>query len=191
MTQFTQYSIETAPTASKPGLEGTKAAFGFVPNLQSFMAESPALLNSYGAVWDIFSKQTSLTAIEQQVVLLTINYENNCHYCMAGHSTLAKMVKMDDATLNALRDNTIIPDGRLQTLREFTRQLVVNRGFVSDETIDGLIAAGFTKANVLDVIAAIALKIMSNYTNHITHTPLDDFMKANEWVHPSKRSMAA
>jgi AhpD family alkylhydroperoxidase len=191
MAQFTQYTTETAPEGSKPGLEGTRKAFGFIPNLQTFMAESPALLNGYGAVWDIFASQTSFTPIEQQVVLLTVNYENNCHYCMAGHSTLAKMAKMDAATLTALRDGTGIPDGKLQALREFTRKMVIERGFVSDADIEAFLAAGYTKANVFDVIAGVALKVMSNYTNHVTHTPLDAFMKANAWTHPDKRSAAA
>ncbi len=191
MTQFTQYNAQNAPEASKAGLEGTKKAFGFVPNLQTFMAESPALLNSYGAAWDIFAKQTSFNPVEQQVVLLTINYENNCHYCMAGHSTLAQMVKMDDVTLTAIRDGKPITDKKLQALREFTRKMVVERGFVSETDVDAFIAAGYTKANVFDVIAGVALKVMSNYTNHITHTPLDDFMKANAWTHPSKRIQAA
>lgn len=62
MTQFTQHSIETAPESSKTGLEGTKAAFGFVPNLQTFMAESPALLNSYGAAWDTPRRWSGLNA---------------------------------------------------------------------------------------------------------------------------------
>lgn len=185
MTQFTQYTIDTAPEAAKAGLQGTKAAFGFVPNLQTFMAESPALLNSYGATWEIFSKQTSFTPIEQQVVLITVNYEHNCTYCMAGHSTLAQMIKMDEATLNALRNGTTIPDQKLQTLREFTRKVVENRGFVSDADVDTFIAAGYTKANVLDVVAGVALKVMSNYTNHITKTPVDDFAKKNAWTKPS------
>ena len=191
MTIFTQYTMETAPANSKPGLEGAKKAFGFLPNLQSFMAESLALLNSYGAVWDVFHKQTSLTRIEQQVVLLTVNYENNCHYCMAGHSTLARMIKMDEATLTALRDGQPIPDAKVQVLREFTRKVVTERGFVSDSDIEAFLKAGYSKANVFDVIAGVALKVMSNYTNHITHTPLDDFMKATAWTHPSKRDQAS
>ena len=100
-----------------------------MPNLQSFMAESPALLDSYSTVWNIFSKKTGLNPIEQQVVLMTVNYENNCHYCMAGHSTLAKMVKMDDATIQALRDGKPIANAKLQALRKFSK-IVTERGFV-------------------------------------------------------------
>lgn len=190
MIPFTQYSPENAPEASKSGLEGAKKAFGFVPNLQTFMAESPALLNSYSAVLEIFSKQTSLTPIQQQVVLLTANFEHNCHYCMAGHSTLAKMVGMDEATLGALRNGNPIADQKLQALREFTRTILVERGFVSDSNVETFLAAGYTKANVFDVISGVALKVMSNYTNHITHTPLDEFMKANAWTPPTAVSRA-
>jgi hypothetical protein len=73
MIQFTKHTIETAPEGSKAALEGTKVAFSLVPNLQTFMAESPALLNSYGAAWENFSKQSSFSPIEQQVVLITVN----------------------------------------------------------------------------------------------------------------------
>jgi uncharacterized peroxidase-related enzyme len=188
MNRFTQYTIANAPAGSKAALEGTQAAFNFVPNLQTFMAESPALLNSYSAVWDIFTKQTSFTAIELQVVLLTVSYEHQCQYCVAGHSTLSQMFKMDNATLTALRDGTPIANARLEALRAFTRQVVIERGFVNAEDLDTFFKAGYTKANVFDVITGVALKLMSNYTNHITETPLDDFMKSNAWIHPTKRT---
>lgn len=190
MTDFTQHTPETAPEGSKAGLEGAKAAFGFIPNLQTFMAESPALLNSYGQAWDNFHKQSHFNPIEQQVVLITVNFENNCTYCMAGHSTLAQMIKMDESTLNALRNGTPVPDAKLQTLREFTRKVVEERGFVSDADVETFLAAGYTNAHVLDVVAGVALKVMSNYTNHITKTPLDDFAKKNAWTKPSTKQAA-
>jgi alkylhydroperoxidase family enzyme len=94
---------------------------------------------------------------------------------------------MNDATLTALRDGSPIPDAKLQALRK----VVTERGFLSDGDIEAFLKAGYSKANVFDVIAGVALKVMSNYTNHITHTPLDDFMKANAWTHPSKHGQAA
>jgi len=78
MTTFNSYTIENAPADSGSLLEGANAAFGFVPNLQSYMAESPELLAGYSALWDLFAKST-LTPHEQQVVYLTSNFENDCH----------------------------------------------------------------------------------------------------------------
>lgn len=184
MTAFTAYTIETAPEAARPIFADVKAAFGFVPNLQSYMAESPELLAGYTALWDLFSK-TTLTAHEQQVVYLTANFENECHYCMAGHTTLAKMQKMGNDVIAALRAGTELPDARLEALHRFTTLVVRDRGFVADADVDAFIAAGFTRRNVLEVILGAATKLMSNYTNHIVHTPLDAFMKGNEWTKPA------
>ncbi|WP_341963930.1 carboxymuconolactone decarboxylase family protein [Pseudomonas sp. RC10] len=184
MTTFTTYTLDNAPDASKPVLKAVKGAFGFVPNLQSNMAESPELLAGYSALWDLFSK-SSLTAQEQQVVYLTSNFENNCHYCMAGHTTLAKMIGMEAAVIEALRAGTAIPDARLEALRQFTALVVRERGFAGDAAVDAFLAAGYTRKNVLEVVLGVATKVMSNYTNHIVHTELDAFMAGNEWTKPA------
>ena len=184
MTKFTVYTETNAPEAAKPALGATKAAFGFVPNLQANMAESPELLAGYSTLWDLFSKST-LTPHEQQVVYLTSNFENECHYCMAGHSTLAKMLKMDPAAIEALRNGTPLPDAKLEALHRFATQVVRNRGWVSDADTDAFLAAGYTRRNVLEVVLGVATKVMSNYTNHIVHTELDSFMHGNEWTKPA------
>ncbi len=187
MTAFTAYTVATAPEAAQPIFQEVKAAFGFVPNLQAHMAESPELLAGYTALWDLFAK-TSLTPHEQQVVYLTANFENDCHYCMAGHTTLAKMQKMDPAVIEALRNGTPLPDARLEALHRFATLMVRNRGFVGDAAVDEFIAAGFTRRNVLEVVLGAATKLMSNYTNHIVHTPLDGFMHGNEWSKPAGKA---
>lgn len=183
MTTFTRYTLDTAPDASKPVLEAVQKAFGFVPNLQGNMAESPELVAGYSQLWDLFGKST-LTPHEQQVVYLTSNFENNCHYCMAGHTTLAKMIEMAPEVIASLRAGSVIPDARLEALHVFTTSVVRDRGFVSDAGIGAFLAAGFTRRNVLEVVLGVATKVMSNYTNHLVHTQLDPFMKGNEWTKP-------
>ena len=189
MTEFTVYTPDNAPEAEKASLEATKASFGFVPNLQATMAESPELLAGYTALWELFSK-TTLTPHEQQVVYMTSNFENECHYCMAGYAGLAKMQKMDRAVINALRNGTEIPDRKLETLHRFATLVVRNRGWVTDADVDAFLAAGYTRRNVLEVILGVATKVMSNYTNHIAHTRIDPFMRGNEWEKPAAKSAA-
>jgi alkylhydroperoxidase family enzyme len=92
---------------------------------------------------------------------------------MVGHTTLAKMQKMDPAVISALRNGTAIPDFTLEALHRFATLVVKNRGWVSDGDTDAFIAAGYTRRNVLEVILGVATKVMSNYTNHIVHTQLD------------------
>lgn len=187
MIQFKSYDMQTAPEASKPSLEQAIHIFGFLPNLQKVMAESPALLQGYLTLMDIFSN-SSLSPVEQQVVYLTSNYENECHYCMAGHSMLAKYAGVPGTVIQALRDGAPIAEAKLEALRKFTSQIVTKRGWVDEQEIQALLDSGYTNQTVLDVILGAAVKVMSNYTNHVADTQLDDVIKPLAWTHPSKRS---
>jgi hypothetical protein len=68
---------------------------------------------------------------------------------------------------------------------------VRERGFAGDAAIDAFINAGFTRANVLEIVTIIATKTISNYTNHLTKTPKEDFMADPSlgWVAPRNRDM--
>jgi AhpD family alkylhydroperoxidase len=170
--EFTIHTIETAPTDSKSALVQAEKTFGFIPNLEGITAEAPALLKGSMALWDLF-ETTSFTKIEQQIIYLTVNYENSCDYCMAAHSGLAEAIGMSQENIEALRNGTPLADSKLQALRHFTQQMVKARGWVEDSEIEVFLRAGYSKQQVLEVILGIAIKIMHNYTNHIAKTPLD------------------
>ncbi len=181
---FPLHNAASAPEAARPILEATKAAFGMLPNLHAVLAEAPAALEGYAALWSIFEK-ASFTPAERQVVYLTSNYENACGYCMAGHSVLAKGAGLPAAAIAAIRDGREIADPRLEALRAFTAKVVVNRGWVSEADVAAFLAAGFGRRQVLEVILGVAVKVISNYTNHVADTPLDGFMKDTVWSKPA------
>jgi len=62
-------------------------------------------------------KNTMLSPLEQQVVFMTANFENNCHYCVPGHTWMMKASKMPDDVIDALREGTELPDAKLQALQ--------------------------------------------------------------------------
>ncbi len=179
--KFTVHTLETAPADSKSALVHAKETFGFIPNLEGIAAEAPALLKGSMALWDLF-ETTSFTKIEQQIIYLTVNYENSCDYCMAAHSGLAKAMGMSQENIKALRNGTPIADAKLQALRHFTQQIVKARGWVEDSEIEAFLTAGYSKQQVLEVILGIAIKVLHNYTNHIAKTPLDKQFQANAWA---------
>ena len=180
---FKIHTLETAPEEAKLSLEHAKKTFGFIPNLEGICAESPALLKGGMALWDLF-ESTSFSAIEKQVVYLTINYENECHYCMAAHTGLAKYTGVSAEDIEALRNGTPLSDSKLQALRYFTQRMVQTRGWVEDLEIEEFMAAGYTKQQVLEVILGIAVKVIHNYTNHIATTPLDKVFQPHAWSKP-------
>jgi uncharacterized peroxidase-related enzyme len=162
----------TAPEASRPVLEAVGKAYGFVPNLLATFANSPTTLQGYTTLDGIWEKGT-LTAVERQLVLLAASTENACGYCSAAHATVAKMLKADARTVNAVRTGAPIAESKVNALVALTRELVAARGHAREQTIDVFLAAGYTAPQVLEVLVGIALKTISNYLDHINPTEID------------------
>jgi uncharacterized peroxidase-related enzyme len=181
MSTFQVHTIESAPAGSTQILEKAQKGLGFVPNLYGVLAESPALLEAYTSIGSTFDR-SSFDATERQVVLLSVSLENGCDYCMAAHSTIAGMQGVPEHVVEALRAGTPLADARLETLGQFTRQVVRERGRVSEQDVQAFLDAGFTRAQVFEVILGVGMKTLSNYANHIAHTPLDEAFEAQAWT---------
>lgn len=129
MSLFEVHTIESAPEQSRATLEQAKKSMGMVPNLYGVLSESPAAVEAYSAVNKAFSS-ASLSPVEQQVVLLTVAVENGCTYCVAAHSMLAHKQGVAGHVVEAIRDETIVDDAKLDALRQFTIDVVKKRGWV-------------------------------------------------------------
>ena len=110
------------------------------------------------------------------------NRLNGCTYCMAAHSGIAKAQGVSDEVISALRDGSELADPKLEALRVFAVKINESRGWTGEGDIEALLAAGYTPRTVLEVILGTALKVMSNYTNHIAGTPLDKAFAAVAWT---------
>ncbi|WP_028109792.1 carboxymuconolactone decarboxylase family protein [Ferrimonas futtsuensis] len=172
MLSFTLYSETDAPSESKPLLAGSRREFGMIPNLHAVMAESPQLLQAYKMTHQLFCA-SSFNDAERTVVWQTINGFHECHYCLPAHTAIAHGMGVEAGLIQALKAGVPLQDPRLQLLRETTLALVRERGRLSEAQRQAFLSAGFSKANLLDMVLAIGQKVMSNYTNHLAHTPLD------------------
>lgn len=166
-------TIETAPDASQETLKSIKKGFGFIPNLMATFANSPAVLNGYMSLDAEWSK-SSLSALEQQIILLTTSVENKCRYCIAAHSTILKsMMKVDTEVVNSIRSKTPLKDLKLNALVAFTREVVAERGHASESSKTKLINVGYSEVTMMEILVGVALKTMSNYLDHLNPTPVD------------------
>lgn len=153
--------------------------YGFVPNLYRAFAHAPGVLNSYLALAEFFGEGT-LSATERNVVLLAVSRENACHYCVAVHSTVADMQRDDPAVTDAIRNGTAITDPKLEALRQLTQALVRGRGQAAAE-VAAFLEVGYEPHQVLEVVLGIAMKTLSNTTNHLVETPLDAAFAKRAW----------
>lgn len=178
---------ENAERAAKPIMEEAKKALGMVPNLYRNMANVPELLETYTAGYQGFRKHSGFTSAEQEVVLLSVSFENACTYCMAVHSFMAdRMSGVPEEVTNALREGREIPDPKLRVLSELTREMVRTRGRPSEEGVRAFLDAGYEESQILHVLLAVAVKTISNYTNHLFETPVDEPFQVRAWQPPEK-----
>ncbi|KJD31917.1 carboxymuconolactone decarboxylase [Tamlana sedimentorum] len=181
MSTLKVHTIESAPAESKPLLEESVKSFGMLPGLHGVLAESPQILEAYKVLHGLFAG-SSFNAEELTVVWQTINVEHGCHYCVPAHTGIAHSMKVDAALTEALRNQSPMPTEKLQVLHDTTLSIVRNRGNISDEEINKFYKAGYTERNLLDIILGLAQKVISNYTNHIAETPVDDAFKKFAWA---------
>ena len=180
MSQFPIQTPASAPEAAQPILEKAKKANGFVPNLYGVMANAPALLEAYTSVAAALAKG-SLSATEQQVVLIAASELNGCTYCVAAHSVIAKMSKVPADVVESLRNDQPLADAKLEALRQLAKAIVESRGWPSEDVVSAFYAAGYGQQQYLEVVLGIGLKTLSNYTNHATATPLDAAFQPAAW----------
>lgn len=166
MSLFTKYDETTAPEGASQVLAMAKERYGFVPNLAAFVAESPVVLGAILKLSETF-EQSSLNAQEQQLVLLTVSALNNCSYCKTAHTALGKMAEIDNESIDNAIKGQPLEDKKLSALQLFTKLLIEQKGVLNEKQVKAFIDAGYTRAQVFEVIMGVALKTMTNFSNHL------------------------
>ena len=175
------FTPETAPEESRELLRGVqKKMGGFLPNLYRQMAGAPAVLETYLTLTDLLAK-TSFTPAEQQLILLTASARNGCVYCVAAHSSGARMAKLDKNAIDAVRNGAAAEDERLQALRAFTEEVLETRGKVSESALADFLGAGFTKTQAMEVLIGVGMKALSNSFSRMFEPPLDGVLEKMKW----------
>lgn len=180
MPNYSVHTIDSAPENSKTGLQQLQQAFGVVPNIAGAIANSPKLINALVGVFQQVHS-SSLAEAEIQIVLLTDAVANSCAYAVAFHTALALQQGVGVEAVDAIRARQAPVDGRYAALFNLATNLIERRGHVSEEELDAFLAAGFTKEQVLEVIAIVAASTITNYAGTIANPPLDDPFRQYAW----------
>jgi uncharacterized peroxidase-related enzyme len=168
---------------SKAILDNTLKNMGFIPNMYTKMAGNTSTLDSYTYAYDSFRKNSGFTPVEQEVIFLSVSYFNNCEYCMAAHSFVGdEMSNVPKEVTEALRNDEMVPDAKLYALSIFTKTMVEKRGWADQNDLTDFFKAGYDESHVLGVITGIAVKTLSNYSNHLTQPEIDEAFANRKWV---------
>ncbi|MEM7110490.1 MAG: carboxymuconolactone decarboxylase family protein [Bacteroidota bacterium] len=167
------FSVPTRDEVSENNqaiFDNLQKGLGFVPNLYATYAYSDTALSDYLALQN---RRSSLKAKEREVINLVVSQVNECDYCLAAHTALGKMNGFTEEQILEIRSGEASFDAKFDALAKFVKDITVNRSKPSVEVTDNLLAAGYTKENLVDIIVVIGDKIISNFIHGATQIPVD------------------
>jgi uncharacterized peroxidase-related enzyme len=168
----TPATIEAAPNASQPLLHAVEKQLGVVPNLFRLVARSPAALEGYLGLMGALRKG-ELPAATGERISLAVAQINGCNYCLSAHTYLGKNVaKLDAAEMAANREGTS-NDPKADPAVRFAARIVEQRGHVSEDELRAVKAAGYSDAQLIEIVLHVALNTWTNYINEVAKTDID------------------
>jgi alkylhydroperoxidase family enzyme len=181
MQRFVVHTIESAPEKSRPPLQGLKQKFGFVPNVAATMAESPVLINAFVGGFSSFHGG-SFDEGEKQALLLTNAVTLQCPWTVAFHSSMALREGVAESDVEAVRDGKLPSDAKYAALSGMAKALIEKRGNITEADIGEFTSAGYSKVQILEVIAGIGISTMAATAGNMAGTPVEDLFKAQIWA---------
>ena len=143
---------------------------GFVPNLYAYFAKNETALDDYLALQN---RKSTLRAKERELINLVTSQVNGCRYCQSAHTVFGKMNGFTEEQVLEIRKGSASFDSKLDALAKFTLSVVENRGRATEESKEAFFAAGYTEANLIDVVIVVGDKTISNYIHNLTHLEID------------------
>jgi len=162
---------ETADSTTTELLKTVEEKMGQVPNIIATMANSHAVADAYLRFSQSLSGGTLPARLREQIALV-VGETNNCGYCVAAHTALGKGAGLTESeTCDARRGRAKCEKERAAI--EFARTIVNQRGWVTDEDVQGIRQAGYNDGEIAEIVANVALNIFTNYFNHVAGTEVD------------------
>lgn len=168
----TPATIGDAPEAARSTLEAVQKQLGSVPNIFRIVSNSPAALAGYVGLNGALAKG-ALAAATRERIALAVAEINGCDYCLAAHTYLGKnFAKLDENEIaaNRLGGST---DAKAAAAVRFAVALTVARGAVTERDVEAVRAAGYNDAEIVEIVAHVALNTLTNYVNEALGTQID------------------
>jgi len=167
--QFPDHDEHTAPEPTRDGLAAAVRDFGGIPKPLARLASSPTAFAAVHHMLETF-EHTSLAPIEREVIAMTVGRENGCKFCVGLHTKLLGAMPGGPALARALAAGERLGDARLAALQTFVEDVLARRGDVGDAAWEGFLAAGFSRADALDVVVGVATYTLNTFANRLTQS---------------------
>ncbi|RTL14441.1 MAG: carboxymuconolactone decarboxylase family protein [Flavobacteriaceae bacterium] len=170
---MTKFSVPTRGEVSENNqaiFDNLQKGLGFVPNLYAYFAKNETALSDYLMLQN---RKSTLKAKEREVINIVTSQINGCKYCQSAHTVLGKMNGFTDDQVIELRKGMASFDSKTDALVKFAAAVVNGKGKIEPLVKENFFNAGYTEANMIDVIIIIADKIIMNYIHNLTNVEID------------------
>jgi uncharacterized peroxidase-related enzyme len=165
-------TIADAPQAAQPLLQAVEKQLGSVPNLFRLVATSPQALEGYLGLSGALGKGV-LPAATRERIALAVAEVNGCDYCLSAHSYLGKnLARLDDAEIAANRKGGS-NDAKADAAVRFAAKVAAARGHISDVDFAAVKSAGYSDAQIIEIVQHVALNSWTNFVNNVFETEID------------------
>src|SRR5215470_16398542 len=163
---------EQVPADSKPTLDAFTKNLGFTPNMMATFALSPIAFNAWATLFGSLSK--ALDVKTRDSIGQAVSEVNGCNHCLTAHSFTAEhMAKLpSDEIILARKGHATDP--KRDAAVQFARKVIETRGKVTDADLKAVRDAGYTDANVIEIVALVAMYSLTNFLNNV-FDPEKDF----------------
>jgi uncharacterized peroxidase-related enzyme len=172
MARTANLKVEEVPADSKPTLDAFTKNIGFTPNMLATFAQSPIAFNAWDALRGALSK--ALDVKTRDSIGLAVSEVNGCNYCLAVHSFTAAHIAKLPANEIMLARKGHASDSKRDAAVQFARKVIEARGHVSEADLKAVRDAGYTDANVIEIVALVAMYSLTNFLNNV-FDPEKDF----------------
>jgi uncharacterized peroxidase-related enzyme len=156
---------EQIPAESRPTLDAFTANIGFRPNMMAAFANSPIAFNAWASLLGSLSK--ALDVKTRDSIGLVVSEVNGCNYCLTVHSFTAEHMAKLSADEIILARKGLASDPKRNAALQFAKKVIETRGHVTDVDLAAVRAAGFTEANVIEIVALVAMYSLTNFFNNV------------------------
>ncbi|WP_435124874.1 peroxidase-related enzyme [Halobaculum sp. D14] len=137
---------------------------GFTPNVFAALAYRPSHFRAFVAYHDALVDDTALDREEVEMIIVAVSGRNHCLYCNVAHGALVRIYAKDPKLADQLVSNhrtADVSDERMAML-EVAVKLTEEPDAVTDDDLDMLVEAGYSREEVWDIGAVAAFFNLSN-----------------------------
>ena len=144
---------------------------GSVPNLFRLAALSTAALTGLTGLNAALSKALDVKTRER--IAIATAEVNGCDYCISAHAWLGEnLAKLTPAEIELNRKGHS-SDQKADAAVQFATRVAESRGKVSDAELAAVRLAGFTDAQIIEIVAVVAENVLTNVINNVARTDID------------------